>query len=446
MNAAPISPLTFVLACMCIQWVTLGSLGPFSVKLPYLMLSLAMIYAASSAARIAACWQFVRQNVVWIAPFSTYLVLLTIALYGSDGQNMSLRQIFYMLGGVAFAGSLAMARDVRSIVRIGGGMAIALFVVTIEILARSIGLSWLDAITEFVRSGDLQFVIYKFFRPVFNSLDPSADVTVVASQKNAIAVCVLTAALLFRSGSRRASRDIIGMGVLGAALVLLLLLNTRSVLIVAGMSLVLTILMSAVMRPAQRTGLLLKGLAAIAIVGAAVGYTQVETPALDTMSDRFSFDDQSTASRVAQYEAAVQKIQEHPVIGSGYFELDGRPIHNLFLSSWVHAGLAAFLLVLAFYFALLGRWFSILFSIISYPERWVLPIAFEWIAPLPILPLFRVWLSGDGGHLFLGEWLALSAFLGIVLANDLRRRSVARRRPAGIAPPPIHVVSVGSAT
>jgi O-antigen ligase len=160
------------------------------------------------------------------------------------------------------------------------------------------------------------------------------------------------------------------------------------------------------------------------------------------MSDRFSFEDQSTASRVQQYEAAVVKIKEHPLIGNGYFELDGKPIHNLFLSSWVHAGLAAFVLVLAFYLALLGRWLSILLTVITYPERWVIPIAFEWIAPLPILPLFRVWLSGDGGHLFLGEWLALSAFLGIVLANDLKRRSLARRLAVAVRTAPIEPASI----
>lgn len=437
MTRALVSPLTFVLSCMCLLWVTLGSLGPFSVKLPYLMLGLVTIYAASSAIRIAACWHFVRENAVWTAPFFVYLVLLTIVLYGSDGQNMPLRQMFYFFGSVAFAASLAVARDLRSVVRIGGGMAIALFVVVIEILARSIGLSWLNAITEFVRSGDLQFVTYKFFRPVFNSLDAGSDATVVASQKNAIAVCVLTAALLFRCGSSRTSRDVFGMAVFGGALLLLLLLNTRSVLIVAGTSFVLTTFLSAAIRPQQRFGLLLKGLTVVAILVAVVGYTQVETPALDTMGDRFSFEDQSTASRLAQYEAAVQKIQEHPMIGIGYFELDGKPIHNLFLSSWVHAGLAAFLLVLVFYFALLGRWLSILSSFMSYPQRWVIPIAFEWIAPLPLLPLFRVWISGDGGHLFLGEWLALSAFFGIVLANELRHRQLVRIRSTEFMSSPI---------
>jgi O-antigen ligase len=439
-TAALINPVTLVLAGMCIQWVTLGSIGPFSVKLPYLMLSLAMIYAASSSSRLRACSQFVRQNAAWIAPFAVYIVLLTVALYRSDGQNMPLRQIFYFVGTTAFAGSLAMTREPRSIIRIGASVAIALFIIVVEILARRIGLSWLDAISAFIRGGDLQFVIYRFFRPVFNSLDP--DVTVVASQKNAIAVCVLTAALLFRCASRHPWRDAKGAAVLVAALVLLLLLNTRSVLIVAGVSIVLATLMGAVMRPQHATGLLLKGLTAVALVVIAVGYTQAETPALDTMSDRFSFEDQSTASRVQQYEAAVVKIKEHPLIGNGYFELDGKPIHNLFLSSWVHAGLAAFILVLAFYLALLGRWLSILLTVITYPERWVIPIAFEWIAPLPILPLFRVWLSGDGGHLFLGEWLALSAFLGIVLANDLKRRSLARRLAVAVRTAPIEPASI----
>jgi len=446
MTAVLLNPLTLVLGCMCIQWVTLGSVGPFSVKLPYLVLGLVMIYAASTPRRVASCWLFVRQNMTWVAAFGVYLILLTAALYGSEGQNMPLRQAFYLLASIAFAGSLATTRDVRSVVRTGAGLGLALFVLVIEILARTIGLSWIDAIVQFVRSGDLQFVIYKFFRPIFNSLDRSADATVVASQKNAIAVCVLTAALLFRSGYRKARPDFIGIAVLGAALILLLLLNTRSVLIVAGVSIVLATLMSAIMRPQEATGLLLKGLAALAIVAAGVSYTQAEDPVLNTMSDRFSFEDQSTASRVLQYEAAVEKIKEHPLIGNGYFELDGRPIHNLFLSSWVHAGLAAFLLVIVFYLVLLGRWLSILYTVMSYPERWVIPIAFEWIAPLPLLPLFRVWLSGDGGHLFLGEWLALSAFLGIVLANHVKRLTTARSLSAEVSPRPTHTPSLRPAT
>ena len=445
MKAAVFNPLTFIIACVCIPWLELGSVGPFSVKLPYLLLSLGIVYAASSADRMAACLQFVRQNALWIAPFAIYLVLLSIVLFGSDGQNMPLRQLFFLLGGIAVAGSLAVTRNLAFIVRAGAAMAIALLIIVVEILARTIGLSWVDAIVEFIVNGDRKFVAYQFFRGVFNAIDPNADALVSAGRKNGIAVGVLTAALLFRSGSARASWDLVGMAVFGLALLLLLLLNTRSVLIVAGASILLVTAINAVTRPQQLSILMLKGLAALVVIMLAFGYTDVETPTAGTMGERFAFEDQSTAERVGQYQAAFERISQHPLTGSGYSEITGQPIHNLFLSAWMHAGLAAFILVVVFYVALLAHWLSVLRTYISHPDRWVIPIAFEWIAPLPILPLFRVWLAGDGGHLFLGEWVALTAFLGIVLANDLKLRRTTARRVVRVVPRPIESDAVGSA-
>ena len=445
MNAAVFHPLALILACICIPWLALGSVGPFSVKLPYLMLSLGILYAASSARRIEASLQFVRQNGTWVAPFAVYLALLTTVLYGSDGQNMPLRQVFYLLSCVALAGSLAATRNLALVVRAGAAMAIGVFVIVVEILARTIGLSWIDAIVEFIGNGDRRFVAYQFFRGVFNAADPNADALVSAGRKNGIAVGVLTAALLFRCGSTRASRDVIGMLVFGLALFLLFLLNTRSVLIVAGVSILLTTVLGAVTRPAQRSTQMLKALTALVVIILAFGYTDVEAPAAGTMSERFAFEDQSTAERVGQYEAAFASIAQHPLTGNGYSEFTGQPIHNLFLSAWVYAGLAAFILVVLFYVALLSRWLSVLRTFMRYPERWVIPIAFEWIAPLPLLPLFRVWLAGDGGHLFLGEWVALAAFLGFVLANDIKLRSAMAQRAARVAPRPIAPSSVGSA-
>ena len=444
MRAALFNPLTFIFACMCILWVTLGTIGPFAIKLPYLMLAGGILYAVSSARRMTASLQFVRQNAIWILPLVIYLAHLTFVLYGSAGQNMPLRQLFYLLGSCALAGSLAVTRDLPSVVRMGAALALGLFILVVEILARTIGLSWIDALVEFVRSGDLHFVVYKFFREVFNSLEANTDTTVVASQKNGIAVCVLTAALLFRSGSSKPAQDKIGMIVLGLALILLFLLNTRSVLIVAGVSLLMALAIHSVMRPANVSSLVLKGLMAFALVVVAVGYTNLEGPAVGTMSDRMAFEDRSTASRLEQYQVALKKIGDQPVVGNGYFELDGRPIHNLFLSSWVQAGLPAFLLVVAFYLALLGRWLSLVWTIAKTPKRWVIPVAFEWIAPLPILPLFRVWISGDGGHLFLGEWIALSAFFGMVLANDLKRQNVFMRRSVDVGLRPVSPAAVVS--
>jgi hypothetical protein len=96
------------------------------------------------------------------------------------------------------------------------------------------------------------------------------------------------------------------------------------------------------------------------------------------------------------------------------------------LGAWVQAGLVACRLVVTFYLAVLIRWISSLVTFTSRPERWVLPVAFDWIAPLPLLPLFRAWLSGEGGVFKFGEWIALSVFFGCLLANHIRLRAPAR--------------------
>lgn len=139
------------------------------------------------------------------------------------------------------------------------------------------------------------------------------------------------------------------------------------------------------------------------------------------MSDRFAFDDASAAARVVQFETAIERIEKHPITGSGFYEIEGYTVHNLFLSAWMNAGIVAFLLVVCFYILLIGRWLTFVWTIARHPDQWVLPLAPEWIATLPLLPFFRVWLSGDGGNLFLGEWIAIAAFLGAILANDLKR-------------------------
>jgi O-antigen ligase len=417
-------PVSLLLASMCIQWVVLASLGQFSIKLPYAALALVVLFAVSSQRRIRACLLFVGQNGHWILPFILYIILLSAALFGSGGHNPGPRQIFYLVSCIAIAGCLAAARDIGAVLRAGATMAIALFIIVVEIMARGLGLSWLDAIREFVTSGDLHFVVFSFLRPVFNSLDPSGDVTFVASQKNAIAVCVLVAGLLFRAGWAKQRTDLLGLLHTAVVLFLLLMLNTRSVIIVAGISLVLTMVLSELAKRVHNLPVLaLKGLAAILAVGIAMSVS-TPTPVGELIGDRFAFDDASAAARVVQFGAAIDRIEAHPITGSGFYEVAGYTVHNLFLSAWMNAGIFAFLFVVIFYLILIGRWVAFVWTLVRFPERWVLPLAPEWVAPLPLLPFFRVWLSGDGGNLFLGEWIAVAAFLGLILANDLKRTAL----------------------
>ena len=47
---------------------------------------------------------------------------------------------------------------------------------------------WINAVGEFVSSGNLRYVVYDFLRQVFNEANPDDDVNFVTSLKNAIAV------------------------------------------------------------------------------------------------------------------------------------------------------------------------------------------------------------------------------------------------------------------
>ncbi len=423
MIAALFHPVTILLATLCIQWVALAKVGPFTVQVPYVTLLLVVFFVFTGPRKIAGAAAYLRSNISWVAPWAVYLPILLAVLVNSDGANIAPRQIFYLIGGLALGACVATARDIRLILRIGAGLGIAVFIIVIEMMARGIGLSWYDAIYHFVSDGNLKFVTYSFFRDIFNSIDPRADLAISAARKNDIAACVLVLALVFRSASKSPQRDLAGTLFLGVAAALLILLNTRSVLIVAALSLIVATVVGAVMHPGKKAvSISLKLLAVVALGIFAAQLSLGNSAATNTLGERFAFDDYSTSARMSQYDSALASIEKHPLTGAGYFLVDGRPIHNLFLGAWVHAGIFAFMLVVAFYVALFLRWAATLLIFTRSPEIWVLPIAFEWIAPLPIMPLFRVWLSGDAGHPYLSEWIAIAIFFGCCLANELAKK------------------------
>jgi O-antigen ligase len=429
-----LNPLTILLATLCLQWVAFASTGLLSLQLPYFALALVAFYAASGPRKIAAAAHFATDNVGWITPLAACLMLTGVVLYGSPIETMVPRQLFFLIGVLAFGACVAVAPRLPQVLRVGGILGIAVFVLAVELLARRIGLSWTDAAERFT-AGDFNFVIFAFFRGVFNALDSTGDVLLVAATKNMVAVSLLVIAMLVRSGSNRPSRDILGIGLLGVTLALLLMLNTRSVLLAAVPILVMATVVGAAIRPARNlVPLVLKAIGLLGLLVACVALYLPELGISNSLSERFAFDDYSVTARVDQFQLAFAQIEMHPFTGRGYYEANGHIIHNLFLAAWVHAGVVAFALAVIFYIVLIVRWLRIVAAVVAQPERWVLPIAFEWIAPLPILPIFRVWLSGDAGNLFLGEWIAVSAFFGCVLANKLRHRRLAGLQGAAADP------------
>jgi hypothetical protein len=89
-------------------------------------------------------------------------------------------------------------------------------------------------------------------------------------------------------------------------------------------------------------------------------------------------------------------------------------VHNLLLGAWVQAGIWAVLAALTFTAALVwmmwerGRIF------------WRQPALISLVA-LPILPVIRSQLGGQGGNYTLPEFLAIILFVSLVYRADLSR-------------------------
>ena len=352
------NPITLLLASLCAEWFAVAEAGPFTIKLPFVALFIVIVFALSSARRINACLMFARHNVAWIVPFLVYLLLLSAALYGSPAQNTVPRQFFYFVGALALAGTLSVTPRFKTVCRLGAGLSIVVFLGVVEIAAHRLGLSWVDAVGQFVTSGDLHFVVFTFLKTVFSSLN-SNDVNLATSVKNAIAVCILVSALIFRSASSKPSRDLLGMLHMSVAIGLMILLNTRSVLIAGGAGILLAIVIRFIINPGRGAAILgVKALTAVAAIIMVISFMD-SAAVTGLMADRFSFEDTSAEARVEQYQVALDRIEQHPWMGSGYYLVDGYPVHNLFLSAWMNAGLGAFLAALAFYLVLVAKWVSL---------------------------------------------------------------------------------------
>ncbi len=435
---ALLHPVVLVLATMAVQWL---GLTPGGLSVVYPALAAVVLWAAINPPALRASLGLLRAQGLWIGAYALYLPILVLALWGSPGAGLAPRQAVYLMAAVAIAGSLVAARRPARLLRLGGGLCIAVFALAIELKARQVGLGWGRAIGHFLSTGDLDFVVYSFFRAAFNAGGAGADAgeMVKAAEKNAVAVCLLAAALLARAAGRRRGADLPGLGLMALALGMIVLLNTRSVLIVAAAALGLAWLLRhadpLARRPSPAALRALGLTAALAGLALLLGVLlAVDHPVLALLSERFAFGDQSTDHRLAQYAWAIRSIEANFLTGQGYAEVDDGKIHNLFLGAWVHAGLAAFALVVTFYLAILWAWLSFLWRLLTQPGHWRLELRPEWIAVLPLLPLFRVWISGDAGHLFLGEWIVLAVFCGMLRRNALRRRGGARTADPAATP------------
>lgn len=428
--------LVAVLAALPLGWIPVAALGGFDLTLPYAMtLLLGLVLLARFGDTLITLRDLSGLIAPWLVVYLFYLVLLAISVAGLPSNGIVVRQMFFLTCGLTVACALSLLGANARALRLGGALAILGFLLVTEVYARQIGLGWITALQRFFGSGDLDFVIYRFLREIFRTAQ-GGDPEVAASVKNAVAAGLFTALLLFRAGHDRPTADRRGQVLTGVGLVVLLMLNTRSVLLMVVVALPLAALIATVRQPQfSARGLLVAALLALAGLATVILALSSETAALSVFEDRFAFGDNSVGGRFRQIEMALSGIEQNILFGSGLREIDGQLVHNLFLGAWLHGGLLAFLLVLGAYGALVVIWSRFLLEILTQPGSWVLPLRAEWIAVLPMMPLFRVWISGDAGHPEFSSWISLFAFCAILQVNRRARSAVFSPAPSGRAVP-----------
>lgn len=405
---------------MGIYWVRVLNLGSLSLEAYHVGLLAIVAMTGLSVYSPWAVVAVVRRCAPWLIAWLGYLLLLVPALAGSQAMSLLLKQILFITGFVCIAAYFYRASDPVTSLRRGAIAGILLYLAFTEYSAQLIGKSIAGAVVEFLSTGSFKALIFGFFRPVFNSLEDGTDLAFVASLTNSIAVSLLVLALCFRAGRRREGVDVVGSAVLLAVLALALLLNARSVVMVGVAAMVLAFVVRlAAARAIALVELFYWSVVAIGLMTALTIIAITSPSAVDSVTEVFRFEDNSAESRLEQYVWAFGLIEDQLLLGHGYIETDkGLPIHNLFLSSWAYTGVLGFLLILVFYFGLLVSWLRWLALTLSRPSSWILGVRPEWVGVLPVLPLFRVWISGAGGMPAYGEWIALGVFVGLVMRNE----------------------------
>lgn len=430
-----VSPLLLIFAALPFQWVTLGQVGGFEMKLPYAAALLLIFIGLLRPRVVTEGVAILRRAGPWMVPYLVYLLLLLVLLHDTAGRSIVLRQVFFLSISAGVMAWMLAAGGLRQTLRAGAAIFLIAFFVGTEAIARSLGTSWVEALSRFFLAADLNYVVYGFFRAIFNAGYPEGDVEIAASQKNILGGSIFFALVVFRAAGRQGRRDLAGLFATVLCLIVLVMINSRSVLIVTGIGGLMALVISEARRPHHAAAvLLLKGMVFVSALFVVALVLLTDNPLSQVMADRFAFDDPSTGARVDQFGWALERAEANFLSGGGFAELNGQAVHNLFLGALSHAGIVAATSVMAAYLLAVAAWARFVLRVTLQPATWRLGLRVEWVVALPLLPLFRVWVAGDAGHPGFTEWLSLTVFFALVWINA-RKLARDRRDRAADAPP-----------
>lgn len=406
-------PTLLTLSLLPIQWISLFTIGSKRIKTAHLaLLLLGALFVLSRRQRKNALILAVRSWPFWcsVSAYLLWTAMATASVRGTINIEDFLRQGVYFAIWLMLASRVMLLGDrLYPTLYYTGLAALLTFFLALAISALKAGISLSDSAHSLLL-GDLNSFALHFILPLMNSFG-DGDLELSLSIKNAIAGMLLANLMVFLAGNSKLATGRqrgIGLLVTTCYLIIIPLTLSRSAIAVLALMFLLFgcrfLLTKGPLFAVASACLLLLAIAASLPVG---GNTL-----LDVFTSIFIEHQSSYASRLQQYAVASTLITDHPWVGQGAgLRVGPSLIHNLFLAAWAQAGIVALFLASSLYVSTLLAWLQWLPRGLKVPGR---AGSFSlWISALPVLPLFRVWISGDGGNLDPPGWIALALFFGI---------------------------------
>lgn len=272
------------------------------------------------------------------------VILLAVTLHGTEGTDIVRKQLGSAFSAWALALCIADSKIGIGRVALFGG---ATFLLMLEWSALRSGVSMFGGIVTFFSSLNRSELVYHVMRPTLNAFAPPGEPIYPASALNTVANSLVLFGCLGASAQKSdapwARR---GTWMLSAFLLLVAFgIFSSSATIV-----IFTLAAGALVTLFKRLSCAGSSIAALAI-SACLIVTAV--PMYNFVKLNILEDADSRGARTDQYVRAIKVINDHVVVGAGYFEVDRNPIHNWLLFSWATAGIVAFMIATIFYFLVL---------------------------------------------------------------------------------------------
>jgi O-antigen ligase len=431
-----------------VPWIELVHLGKFSVKpvhVALLALSLNLLFSHRLRQGLidvaAEAWPFALAYAFYLA-FLLFSSAWGSYVYGTSGIGQGAKYVPYFIAFFIVAAYFSQYRMLRldRAVLLGGTLSIALFLSLFALVFTFVGKNLFIEYLKAIARGDAKALQFEFYGILFNYA--SGEVVtkenaefISVSLRNTlmgyfISLIVWIWAIRPASGTSQRGSQAVRVVLSTICALLVLLSVSRSNILVLVVAFMLAFTGRAFLENPKAEGgwgirilifgsvVVLGSLLVIMVGAAASGFG-------DLLLDRIMA--LSRDPRLSQYEASLGYIDRAPFFGYGIgAEVPGfgLQVHNIFLAAWFQSGIVGLAGSLAFYGLIWAAWLQAALCFIR-DNQVSSRLARHWILALPILPLFRSLVGGEGGNFTLIEWACLASFFGLLVAY--RREKCATR-------------------